>query len=306
MVSRDVICLGGATLDRKLRTHHPLQSGTSNPVTAERAFGGVARNVCENLVRLGVRTALATLVGDDESGRELVRALAGAGTDVSLVATTTEHRTAEYIAVLDADGELAFGLADMAIFEAFQPADINRLAADFASTCHVFADCNLPAGVLAELIRQARDTTFKLVADPVSVAKAARLPRDLTGIDLLVLNRNEAAAMLGDNVDPERAAQALRKRGAASVILTDGANGLLALDSVGAVHVRAQSVAVRDVTGAGDALIAAVLAGLISGKTLAESARIGTHVAAMTVASAATVCDDLSPETLTRHGQTPA
>jgi pseudouridine kinase len=306
MVSRDVICLGGATLDRKLRTLHPFRTGTSNPVAGERGFGGVARNVCENLARLGLGAALATLVGDDESGRELVWNLAAAGADTSLVVTMAEHRTAEYIAVLDADCDLAFGLADMAIFDAFQPIDIKRLSADLAAAHRVFADCNLPAAVLAELIQQTRGTTLKLIIDPVSVAKAARLPCDLTGIDLLVLNRDEAAAILGDNVEPESAAQALRKRGAASVILTDGTNGLLAVDHTGTTHVPAQSVAVRDVTGAGDALIAAVIAALISDNTLAESARIGTHVAAMTVASVATVCDDLSPETLKRYGRTKA
>jgi pseudouridine kinase len=306
MNSRDVICLGGATLDRKLHTLQPLQAGTSNPVSGQRAFGGVARNVCENLARLGVRAALATLVGDDENGRELIRNLAAAGADVSLVVTTAGHCTAEYIAVLDANGGLAFGLADMAIFDAFQPADIDRLSVEFAATRRVFADCNLQASVLSELIQQARDSTFRLVVDPVSVAKAARLPHDLKGIDLLVLNRDEAAAMLGDRVEHERAAQALRKRGAASVILTDGANGLLAVDHTGAFQIQAQSVVVKDVTGAGDALIAAVIAGLIAGDTLAEAARTGTHVAALTVASAATVCNDLSPETLKRYQRTPA
>jgi pseudouridine kinase len=306
MVSRDVICLGGATLDRKLRTLHPLQTGTSNPVTGERAFGGVARNVCENLARLGVRAALATLVGDDENGRELVRNLAAAGADVSLVATRIGQRTAEYTAVLDAHGGLAFGLADMVIFDAFQPADIERLGADFAAARWVFADCNLPEAVLADLVHRARNADFKLAIDPVSVAKAARLPKDLTGIGLLVLNRDEAAAMLGDNVEPERAAQALRKRGAATVILTNGANDLLAADHTDVAYVPTHRVTVKDVTGAGDALIAAVLAGLISGETLAEAARLGTHVAAQTVASAATVCDDLSPETLKRYQRSPA
>jgi pseudouridine kinase len=305
MVSRDVICLGGATLDRKLRTLHPLQTGTSNPVTGERAFGGVARNVCENLARLGVPAALATLVGDDENGRDLVRNLAAAGADISLVATRADLRTAEYTAVLDADGGLAFGLADMAIFDAFLPADVERLGADFAAARWVFADCNLPEAVLADLVNRARNAEFKLAIDPVSVAKAARLPNDLTGIDLLILNRDEAAAMLGGRVELVRAAQALRARGAATVILTDGANDLLAANQASAVQVPAQSVAVRDVTGAGDALIAAVIAGLISGRTLAEAARIGAHVAAQTVASAATVCDDLSSETLERYRRSP-
>ncbi len=305
MVSREVICLGGATLDRKFRTLGTLQPATSNPVLGERAFGGVARNVCENLARLGIPAALATLVGDDENGRELVRNLAAAGADVRLVARKTDQRTAEYVAVLDADGNLTFGLADMAIFDAFEPADIEKLRADFAASRWVFADCNLPAPVLADLIQHARNATFNLAIDPVSVAKAARLPQDLKGIDLLVLNRDEAAAMLGGNEEPEHAAQALRRRGASSVILTDGANGLMAVDHAGAVHIPAQSVLVRDVTGAGDALIAAVLAGLIAGSALAEAATMGAHVAAMTVASNATVCDDLSSEALTRDRRIP-
>ncbi len=290
----EVLCLGGATLDRKYRVLHTLQPGTSNPAVGELTFGGVARNVSEMLARLGVRVALATLVGDDESGRALVRQLATAGVDISPVTTQTAHRTAEYIAVLDGAGGLAFGLADMAIFDAFDVSKIDRLAANFASVSWVFADCNLSADVLSHLVQRARVSSFRLAVDPVSVVKAARLPADLTGIDLLVLNRDEAATILNRTCAPDEASKVIHMRGAASVIITDGANGLLATDRNGIVNVSAHSVSVKDVTGAGDALIAAVLAGLIAGATLGEAARMGAYAAALTVASSATVRDDLT------------
>lgn len=51
---RPIVCIGAANLDRKLRTLAPLQLGTSNPASAEEVFGGVARNIAENLTRLAI------------------------------------------------------------------------------------------------------------------------------------------------------------------------------------------------------------------------------------------------------------
>jgi pseudouridine kinase len=57
---RPVMCIGAANLDRKLRTIAAMQLGTSNPATAEEVYGGVARNIAENLARLNLPTALLT------------------------------------------------------------------------------------------------------------------------------------------------------------------------------------------------------------------------------------------------------
>ncbi|TIW31830.1 MAG: winged helix-turn-helix transcriptional regulator, partial [Mesorhizobium sp.] len=48
--SKRMICIGGAVLDRKYHAKKDLIFGTSNPVDGYRSFGGVARNVAENLV----------------------------------------------------------------------------------------------------------------------------------------------------------------------------------------------------------------------------------------------------------------
>lgn len=111
-----VVCVGGATVDRTYRAQKVLRPGTSNPVTSARSFGGVARNVAESLARLGTRVAWVSAVGDDESGRFLLAHLAGIGIDVSHVRTVPGRATAEYVAVVEPSGELAIGLADMAVF----------------------------------------------------------------------------------------------------------------------------------------------------------------------------------------------
>ena len=293
----DVVCLGGATIDRKYRALGRLSPGTSNPVEGTSGFGGVARNVCETLLRLGVPAGLATLVGDDEGGRALKAHLAALGGDVSAVEAAPGRRTAEYIAALDSHGALALGLADMGVFDDFDAAWIGRLAPRLAAARWVFADCNLPAPALAALAPSAGGGPFRLAVDPVSVAKAARLPEDLAGVGLLVLNRDEAAAMVGAG-DAAETIRRLRARGVAAVVLTDGAGAVHLDDGAGLAALPVPAAEACDVTGAGDALIGALLAGLVSGQGLREAIGPALRIAALTVASPATVRADLSPALL--------
>jgi pseudouridine kinase len=289
-----IICIGGATIDRKFKLFAPVHAGTSNPAAGEQGFGGVARNVAEGLARLGRPASLLSRVGDDANGRLVVRHLARVGADTSRVAVDRSHPTAEYVAVLEPDGRLVLGVADMAIFESF-PADL--LDRTDVAAAWIFADCNLPAGILADLARRGRSGSARVAVDAVSVAKAMRLPRDLRGIDLLFLNRDEARAYLGvgqdDDLAPSAMASALRGRGVARVVLTLEAEGLVAADAGGTLAVPAPPARIVDATGAGDALIASTLAGLASGLDLRAAARIGAEAAALTLESRASVRPDL-------------
>ncbi len=286
-----IVCVGGAVLDRKYRGLGPLLMGTSNPAAGERSYGGVARNVAENLARLGVRVSLLSLLGDDAAGRAVLDHTAGVGVDVSACQVLPGERTAEYVAVLQPNGELLLALADMAIFDALTPGQLEgRLNSDF-----VFADCNLPAETLEALIR--RGAPFRLALDAVSVPKAAKLPPDLRGVDLLFLNRDQGAALTGER-EPAEVARALQERGAASVVLTLGPGGVVVAAGETLSHLPAPKVEVVDVTGAGDALIAGTLYGLLRGGALPEAARLGQRAARLALESGASVPPDLSPERL--------
>ena len=294
-----MLCVGGAVVDRSYRLHAPLRSGTSNPAAGRRGFGGVARNVAENLSRLGVPVGLLSRVGDDEGGRALLADLDSLGIDRRGVASVPDGSTAEYVAVLTPDGDLALGLADMAILDALTPAALARHAGLLAAAAWVFADCNLPAETLAALARrQFPGAGYRLAVDAVSVAKAARLPLRLDGVDLLFLNRDEADASMERRgragASPPEAAAALRGAGAGAVVLTLGPEGAWAASAEGAVHVPAVPARAVDVTGAGDALVAAVLQGLAVGELdLSEAVARGCRAAARTVACPSAVDPEL-------------
>ena len=291
------MCVGGATVDRTYRAQDVLRPGTSNPVTSRRSCGGVARNVAESLARLGAKVTLISAVGDDENGRAVTAHLAELGVNVSHVEVVPGRSTAEYVAVIEPTGELAFGLADMAVFEALTPDTLASARGAIEAGTLVFADCNLPAETLASLVVQRRAGTMPLLAvDAVSAPKAVRLPADLAGLDLLFLNETEALALLGRALLAEAAVAALRARGAVSVVLTRGAHSVLVANENGVTLLPTVPVAaVSDVTGAGDALVAATLRNLACGQDLISAVSAGLVAAALTLERPGGVRPDLSP-----------
>src|SRR5436305_11870697 len=116
-----IACIGGAHIDRHGLLEGPLILGTSNPGRVTSDFGGVARNVAENLSRLGRGVLMVSRVGDDETGRDVVRHLQSLAIDTSLISVSARP-TASYTAILEPDGELVLGLSDMAIYDEITPA----------------------------------------------------------------------------------------------------------------------------------------------------------------------------------------
>lgn len=291
---RSILCIGGAAVDRKYRALDAVQPGTSNPVQSERSFGGVARNVAENVARLGVSVSLASILGQDDNGRALLDDLKRLGIGTQFMAFSDEHATAEYVAVLQPDGDLALGLANMSIFNELTPTLLHKLIPHLQEGW-LFADCNLPSETLHAFVDIAHRQSLTLAIDAVSTPKVMRLPRDLTGVGLLFLNLDEARAFLREpETSAEEAAARLRACGAERVVLTLGEAGLVVSDQSGTCQLAAVRATISDATGAGDALIAATLVTLLKGYPLTEAARLGTVAAALTVESTASVRPDLS------------
>lgn len=297
--SKRIVCIGGAVFDRKYHAHAPLIGETSNPVSGYRSHGGVARNVTENLVRLGVNIGFVSILGDDETGRAILDNLRTLGVDVSRAIVTTKAPTAEYAAILNPDNELALGIADMGIFDLFQPDMLETVWPHLASADWVFADCNLPQATLEYLLSKKSGSRFRLAVDTVSAPKALRLPQDLSNVDLLFLNLDEAHSLLRHASDAPRlsAEQALNEllaRGVVRIVMTMGAGGVYVADESGISHIASVPAQPVDITGAGDALISGTLYCLLNRQDLAEAVRTGTLLATLTTESDASVHPDLS------------
>ena len=77
-----VVVIGGANVDISVSSKTPLVPHDSTPGEIHCSPGGVARNVAENLSRLGVNVSLISVVGNDLFGQRLQEATAQAGVNV--------------------------------------------------------------------------------------------------------------------------------------------------------------------------------------------------------------------------------
>ena len=259
------------------------------PGRIDRRAGGVALNIALALAGRGHPVALLAAVGRDAAGDDLVARIETAGIGIAGV-----HRhpgaTDTYLAIEDARGELHAAVADCAGLERAGPALLDalrdgRLAAPWPG--RIVADGNLPGPVLAALMADPATAGAPLALVPASSGKAAALAllRPARPV-ALYLNRIEAERVCGAAFpDSRSAARALRDRGIAEVIVTDGAAPATAADAAGFLTLPPPPVAARSVTGAGDAFVAAHLAARADGLGPQDALGRALDAAALHVAS---------------------
>jgi pseudouridine kinase len=304
-----VTVVGACHLDCKARAAAPYVAGASNPVVLRGCPGGVARNVAENLARLGAAVALVSRLGSDAEGDALLSSLRALPVDPPLglggVTRSASAPTAFHLIALEPDGEMLVAVADMRIYDEITPALLQGLPGALWTADAVFADCNLPADTLGFLAGLRRDSSCpgRLAVNGVSPAKAARLRPLLDACDLLFVNRGEAAALLdrpAQDLEPEATVAALRAAGAGEVVMTLGGAGLCVAAGEEVVRLGTMENRVVDITGAGDAVAATYLEARLSGCDPAAAGRRALAAASLTVATEESVSPDLTPETLDR------
>jgi pseudouridine kinase len=160
------------------------------------------------------------------------------------------------------------------------------------------ADLNLPHDTIAALLDDAVRDGVPLVLVAVSEPKMVRLPANLLGLRLLILNEGELAARVGRKLEGDAAIGAacaeVQGQGAQDVVVTRGARGVMYTSPLGVMRLDAPPVDVVDVTGAGDAFAAAVCWSLHSGEAdLGLACRRGLQLSAMTIECEQTVCPAL-------------
>ena len=313
-----VVVVGGANLDIKARSTATAIAGTSNPGHTSTTPGGVARNIAENLARLGTPTQLIAAVGRDAHGDRLLADTRAAGVQLDHV-HRGEHPTGSYTAVLDADGELLLAVADMTATDDLRPEHLQSARELIAHAALLVLDGNLPGPTTAHLLDLAHAADVRVVIDPVSVPKASRLTPLLSPerpVFALTPNRDELRALTVDDADAparldteaalSRAASVLHDRGVRHVWIRLGADGsLLSTRAPGPAtaaatlhRLAADPAEVQDVTGAGDAMLAAFAYALLAGHGPAAAARHGHAAAALTLESTHTVRPDLTERLL--------
>jgi pseudouridine kinase len=279
------LVIGASCLDFKGRAREALVLGTSNIGSIARRPGGVGFNIAAHLALLGAAPRFVSMVGNDPEGSILLAACRECELETEHVRVVDEP-TGVYLAVLDPRGELAAGIAAMDLCEAMLPGALPSLEPLVMDAPMVIVDANLPLPTLAHVAGLCSVLEVPLWAEPATADKARRLLDILPVIALLKPNREELEALVGLPL-PTRAeiVDAARGLGVRSVIVTLAEEGVVRVDGDRAVHYPSPVVEVRDATGAGDALMAAMAWAAIRGRDLDEGIACGIEAARLTLQS---------------------
>ena len=301
--ARFVAAIGGASVDVHGAPARRLRMRDSNPGAVATSPGGVARNIAENLARLGIDCRLITAVGADDRGDMLIRQGRLAGINMDHVLQLANVATSTYLSVLDDAGDVLVGVSDMAAIEAIDAGNLEALDSTLRNASLIVVDTNLSDAALAYVT--SRYGEQPIFVDTVSTTKAERIAPCLDAVHTLFPSLIEAETMSGLKGDTKaglkRIANWYHEQGVERVFVTLGSKGVFASDGTqqllrAPIH-RARSV---NAGGAGDAFVAGVAAAWIDEIPMDETLDLALAAAGITLADAATVSPAMSRKALQR------
>lgn len=309
-MSDGALIIGAANFDIKGRMLHAPVITSSNSSAIRTSFGGVARNIAENLARLGTPVTLLTAVGDDYAGEDILSSAADVGVDVSRAIIAEDETTGTYLAALDQGGDLFLGLDDLRVLRHITP-DYLRLNRDAFRECGMVAfDLNLSQEAMMTAIQLAHEYNKPVCVDPTSTVLAGLLRPHLQTINIVTPNIAEAEAMLRcppimNANDALVAARQLVANGVEVAVITQAESGACYATEDESGQFPAVRVDIVDTTGAGDSLTAMVIFGQLNGLSIGDSLQLGLRAAALTLRTIETVAPELSLDRLYSFGDEP-
>ena len=265
MVSPFIIICGSLHLDI-------VVTAPSLPVPDETVVGGSWAQVCGGkggnqavqAARAGARAAMIGRVGNDDFGKTLRANLAEAGVDHSAVEIDRTAGSGMSVAITRDDGDYGAVIVSGANLNMTPDVIVTQLRRLGAAKVVVLQN-EIPADANLAAARMAAELGAKVIlnAAPMRAVDQALL----RFVDVLVVNRVEATALLGHTIhDRASARAALAQWGdkTRSIVITLGGDGVVGLAHGELFEVAGLHVKVRSTHGAGDCFVG-VLATEIAG-----------------------------------------
>ncbi len=253
--------------------------------------GGAPANVAFHAAQLGGIGRIASRVGRDAEGDELVRFLASRSLGTDLIQRDDRYPTGR-VTVTVSNGQPSFRIHEEVAWDYLAATD-DLLSAAAHAQALCFGSLAQRSPTSRATIQTCLRVAQGLVVFDVNLRQhwydADTIAASLESAHVVKLNRDELsilAPLFTPGVrDPVQFAEALRRRFPVRwVVLTRGADGCLVWGEGEVVDVPGTPVEVVDTVGAGDAFTAAFLIGLLRGWPLERTARFANGVGGLVAA----------------------
>lgn len=285
------LIIGAANIDYFGMVKDNLIMNDSNKGMIKISFGGVGRNICENLARLKSNITFITVIGGDELGKLMKKELEDLG--VNLIIPDNTLSTSSYMALHDNTGDMILAINDMDVFDKINVEYIKTQHHIINQYKYIICDGNLSQEAIDYIIKTYKNK--KIMVDGISTNKVMKFKNHLKDIYLLKCNIYEAQALIGINEFEDALVSSLLKLGSSNVVVTNGTKDIYFSDGVQIY--RSEVIPKEDIinaTGAGDAMFSGITYQLLNGKTIQEGVEFGKKLSTLTLDSPRAVSVDVS------------
>lgn len=255
-----VCVVGSLNMDLVVRAPRLPVPGETVLGGAYRTFpGGKGANQAVAARRMGCHVTLVGCIGDDPHGIKVRQTLEAEGIDLTHLRTRAGEATGLALITVAEGGENTI-VVSPGCNAAFSADDVAAARGAIEACDVVLMQLEVPNPAVIAGANLARELGKVII---LNAAPARALPPEvMKTIDVLVVNRSEAARLLGldSTIDPARLALRLPELGVPVVVLTQGSQGAILNHRGRPRRVPAHPVTPTDATGAGDAFCGALAA----------------------------------------------
>ncbi|BEP28337.1 carbohydrate kinase family protein [Helicovermis profundi] len=293
-----ILVLGASVVDIFGFSSSRYRPYNSTPGRVKMSFGGVCRNIAENLARVGVNTKFISILGDDEKGKSILEHSKIIGYDMSDSLILENGGTPTYLAILNECGEMVSSIADMKSIGELNTEFIDSKADIIINSEYTFLDSDDPE-ILEYILTTFKDKT-KFVLDPVSAEKANNIKHLIHHFHTIKPNRHEAEIILGFKLDSEEelnnAGKYFRKMGVKNIFISLDEDGIYYMNSEKSGIIKAENVTVKNVTGAGDSFVAGIGYGYMKEFPIEKTVKFAITMANITIDHEETINPEIDNE----------
>ena len=255
---------------------------------------GGAGNVVHNLVNLGAKVNIATIIGDDLDGRTIRDLFNNIKVSTEYVFSTKNINSTKKTRFLSGGIQLlrmdhdssGFLNSDFIIFKKDLIKKINQF------NCVIISDYDKGVCtklIIQNIIDQANKYSIPVLIDP----KGTNWDKYMNATALTPNKKeveNELNLKLKNDTDFENAAKRIREKFKLEFcLITRGADGMTFSGESSVIHQKVAKKEVFDVSGAGDTVIACLAASVSSGITIASSIELSGNLSSEVVTQTGTV-----------------
>ncbi len=282
----DVIVFGSINMDLVARTSRlPSTGETIIGRQFETLPGGKGGNQAVAVARLGTPVTLIGKVGADAFGQSLIRDLQDAGVTGDRIVTVPGESSGVAVIEVDDHGENRIIVIPGAN-SCMNSEDVRCLGACVDRATLLLLQLETPLSSVVAAAETAAAAGVTVILDPAP-AQAALPDALFKAVHTITPNQSEAAWLVGFPVETlasaEQAGNILLGKGVERSIVTMGVQGSLCVTAGEVIHTPCFSVDVIDTVAAGDAFNGGLAVALAEGRSLRDSLRWATAVAALAV-----------------------